>query len=99
MATICTIACIVWALIILTTKHHLARPTSLSEGSAEVLAFIVNMILTFITDTLGYIHTVSLRWELYLEGGLTFDTNIRLLSSAQLSAANSWSITSPGLFA
>ncbi|OQD79914.1 hypothetical protein PENANT_c042G06410 [Penicillium antarcticum] len=59
MATFCAMACIVWALIILTTKHHLAYSTSLSEGSAEVLAFIVNIILTFITDTLGYIHTVA----------------------------------------
>lgn len=92
LATVCAIACIVWASIVLTTRRHLAYPTSLSEGSAEALAFTASILLTFITDTLGYIHSVSLRWALYREGRLAFNTNIRLLSSAHLSAVNSWPV-------
>ncbi|OCK86474.1 hypothetical protein K432DRAFT_284596, partial [Lepidopterella palustris CBS 459.81] len=47
------------------------------------------VVITIINDTLGNIHTVTLRWALYRENRLEFNSNLRLFSSTK-SIWNSW---------
>ena len=56
----------------------------------EILPLGLNILVTFINETLGYVHTNSLRWALQREGRLTFNSNLRLFTSARTSRANAW---------
>ncbi|KAK5119615.1 hypothetical protein LTR85_007444 [Meristemomyces frigidus] len=57
---------------------------------AEGIPLAINLCVTFIVETTGYIHTASLRWSLQREGKLTFNSNLRLLSFSRTSAPNAW---------
>jgi len=48
----------------------------------EVLPLGINIIVTFLNEAMGYIHSTSLRWSLQYENRLTFNSNLRLLSSS-----------------
>ncbi|KUJ22307.1 uncharacterized protein LY89DRAFT_714133 [Mollisia scopiformis] len=67
-------------------------PTAMADTSrgVEVLALVVNTLLTFCLDSLGFIHGSSLRWALAREGRLQHNTNLRLFKSAQNQPQNSW---------
>jgi len=85
-----SIACFASATLI---RHHHrlgAMPLDLSTTSTEILALVVNVILTLLMDGLAYIHATSLRWALYGERRLEFNTNIRLLRSSRQSLPNKW---------
>lgn len=60
----------------------------LSAGASEVLALTVNVILTLCLEGLAFVHATSLRWALYRENRLSFNTNLRLLTSAKSSGPN-----------
>lgn len=66
------------------------QETSLSVAAAEALLFVINILVALLTDAMGYIHGTSLRWALYREGRLNFNTNIRLFTSARKNAPNRW---------
>ena len=66
------------------------RYIRLSTTASEVLSFTINILVALITDSLGYIHGTSLRWALYREDRLHFNTNIRLFTSAGRSTPNRW---------
>lgn len=89
-AWLCIAGCISVAICIFDsdTETHLFGLTSLSDTGSEISAFVVNMLITLLTEVLGYIYSTSLRWALYREGCLEFNTNIRLLTSARSSAPN-----------
>lgn len=89
-ALLAGMACLVWGLVVVITERHHAWPTSLTETQAEGIVFAVNLILTTTTDSLGYVHATSLRWALYREGRLQYNTNIRLFTSSRENAVNSW---------
>ncbi|KAK4548231.1 hypothetical protein LTR36_010101 [Oleoguttula mirabilis] len=57
---------------------------------AEGIPLAINLCVTLIVETTGYIHTASLRWSLQREGKLTFNSNLRLLSFSRTSAPNAW---------
>ena len=63
---------------------------SLSSTASEALSFTVNILVALLTDCLGFIHSTSLRWALYREDRLFFNTNLRLFTSARRSAPNRW---------
>ncbi|TVY57164.1 hypothetical protein LCER1_G002584 [Lachnellula cervina] len=71
-------------------KHTLVREVKITDAVAEALAFLVNILVTLLTDTMGFIHSTSLRWAWYREERLEFNTNIRLFTSARKSAVNRW---------
>jgi len=48
------------------------------------------LTVTLLNDSMGYIHTVSLRWSLQREGKLDFNSNLRLLTSSKYSRPNAW---------
>lgn len=60
--------------------------------SGEVLALAANAIITACLEGLAYIHATSLRWALYEENRLEYNTNLRLFTSARLSKPNRWHI-------
>jgi hypothetical protein len=76
--------------IIVTQGGSCVYPTSLTAASARAVSFLINILLALFTDALGYIHTISLRWALFREGRLDFNTNNRLLSSTRRSMSNWW---------
>ncbi|TVY84882.1 hypothetical protein LSUE1_G001076 [Lachnellula suecica] len=62
----------------------------ISHLAKEVLPLGINIILTFLNESMGYIHSTSLRWSLQTEDHLTFSSNLRLLSSSKISKPNKW---------
>ncbi|KAL2212045.1 hypothetical protein CC79DRAFT_1393294 [Sarocladium strictum] len=91
VAALSTIAC--WALGIwahVTGIEHLAVSFEGHEYSREAILFVVSLLVTFTNDALGYVHTIALRWALYREGRLEYNTNFRLFTSARTSFANRW---------
>ncbi|CZR54741.1 uncharacterized protein PAC_04625 [Phialocephala subalpina] len=63
--------------------------TGLSIGGGEALSLGVNVLLTLCIEALGYIHGTSLRWALFHDGRLQYNTNTRLFSCAR-SSQNGW---------
>lgn len=57
---------------------------------AELMPLAINLFVTLLTQSTGYIHTVSLRWSLQREGRLTFNSNLRLFSCSRKSGPNRW---------
>ena len=76
--------------IICAYKERLAAPSNLSTVSLEILAFITNVIITLCLDGIMFVHSVSLRWALYKENRLEFNTNLRLFTNAKKSGPNRW---------
>ncbi|MBA7491031.1 hypothetical protein ES702_01576 [subsurface metagenome] len=68
------------------------EPRFYSSTIKEIASLIFNICVTVCTETLGFIHATSLRWALYHEGRLQFNSNLRLFTNAKKCAANSWYI-------
>ena len=66
------------------TKCQLAKGRtktfSLNKFALELTPLAINVVVLVVTECLGYIHATSLRWALFYEGKLEFNTNLRLLS-------------------
>ncbi|KAL9110187.1 MAG: hypothetical protein Q9227_005248 [Pyrenula ochraceoflavens] len=88
------ITCFVLASAIFATYGNevLGHFLHLSPSGAEVIALTVNFVLTLCLEGLAFIHATSLRWALYKEDRLEFNTNLRLLTSARISKPNKWYI-------
>lgn len=85
------IGCLVAAVLVIKVPGvYFLRYIPLSTTASEALSFTINILVALITDCLGYIHGTSLRWALYRENRLYFNTNIRLFTSARRSAPNRW---------
>ena len=76
--------------IIATGDGHLVRGARLSETAAEMILLLVSLVVTLCSDTLGFVHATSLRWALYHERRLEYNTNFRLFTSARATLANRW---------
>jgi hypothetical protein len=70
--------------------ESLAYPLPFSSIDAELLALLINFGITLCLEGLAYIHAISLRWALFSESRLQFNTNIRLFTSSKKVRANSW---------
>jgi hypothetical protein len=57
---------------------------------AEVVVLAQNILITICNESLGLIHASSLRWTLQREGRLSFNSNLRLLSSSRAPGPNKW---------
>ncbi|KAL2145233.1 hypothetical protein VTI28DRAFT_7742 [Corynascus sepedonium] len=60
----------------------------MSHTWREVLPLGLNILVTFLNDSMGYIHSCSLRWSLQREGKLDFNSNLRLLTAPKHSRPN-----------
>ncbi|PFH56744.1 hypothetical protein XA68_16047 [Ophiocordyceps unilateralis] len=72
------------------TQPRLALPLALSTTGYEVLSLAINVMVTFCIDGTMFAHSVSLRWALYRERRLQYNTNIRLFTSAKQRGPNTW---------
>jgi hypothetical protein len=60
------------------------------HGAREVLPLGLNILVTFLNESMGYIHSCTLRWSLQYDNRLTFNSNLRLLSSSARFKSNKW---------
>ncbi|KAL7755997.1 hypothetical protein ACKLNR_012990 [Fusarium oxysporum f. sp. zingiberi] len=85
------LACIGSGIYVLATKKEkLAMLVNIDTTAREVLSLVFNIILTFCIDSMAFVHSVSLRWALYSEHQLEFNTNLRLFTSSTKSGPNRW---------
>ena len=56
----------------------------------QALPYLLIAVVTVCTETLDCIHSVTLRWALIHEGRAKFNSNLRLLTAARSSRANTW---------
>ena len=56
----------------------------------DIIVLAQNIIITICNESLGYIHSVSLRWALQREGRLEFNSNLRLFSTSRSWGPNAW---------
>ena len=62
----------------------------LNSVALELIPLAINIVVLIITESLGYIHATSLRWALFYEGKLEFNTNLRLLTFSRRNVSNGW---------
>ncbi|KAK4179457.1 hypothetical protein QBC36DRAFT_74335 [Triangularia setosa] len=62
----------------------------LSNRWRELLPLGLNIFITLLNDSMGYIHAVTLRWSLQREGNLDFNSNLRLLTFSKHSPPNGY---------
>lgn len=60
------------------------------DYTRDLLVLIQTLVITFCQDSLGYIHTVSLRWDLQRSGQLNFNSNLRLWQNTRYNGPNAW---------
>jgi hypothetical protein len=60
------------------------------HAAKEVLPLGLNILVTFLNESVGYIHSCTLRWSLQYDNRLTFNSNLRLLSSSARFKSNKW---------
>jgi len=72
--------------------YRLDLPKSNVDWSTEVISLVINVGITILLEPLSYVHAVSLRWALYREGHLQYNTNLRLFTTAKKSRPNQWYI-------
>ncbi|KAI4275631.1 MAG: hypothetical protein L6R38_005820 [Xanthoria sp. 2 TBL-2021] len=63
-----------------------------------MFSLILAITFTFCNESLGLIHTNSLRWALSQEGRLEFNSNLRLLTHVHTSKPNHWAVNLYALF-
>ncbi|CRG82902.1 hypothetical protein PISL3812_00249 [Talaromyces islandicus] len=97
---ILSLLCLISGIYIVQTnrKTLVAGPWSISSAGQEVLALAVNTILTLCIDGMMLVHSVSLRWALYRDGRLQYNTNIRLFTSSKSATPNKGYINVLALF-
>lgn len=79
-------------------SRHAAIRYHFSLALAEILPLLFNIFITLCIDCLSYIHTTSLRWALWREKRLVFNSNLCLFSSARHCAANHWATNAVSAF-
>ncbi|KAH6952235.1 hypothetical protein DER45DRAFT_636565 [Fusarium avenaceum] len=85
------LACIGSGIYVLATKKEkLALHVNVDIMAIEVLSLVFNIILTFCIDSMAFTHSVSLRWALYGEHKLEFNTNLRLSTNSTKIGPNRW---------
>ncbi|RTE81035.1 hypothetical protein BHE90_004491 [Fusarium euwallaceae] len=96
--SVSAIACSIWLLAAEGGLIIAFLPDNVAQGVAgvglvgELLPLVFNLLIAGCTEAVSYIHAVSLRWALYREGRLEFNSNLRLFTSAKSSRTNTRSV-------
>ncbi|KAG1855598.1 hypothetical protein F4604DRAFT_1932230 [Suillus subluteus] len=69
--------------LFVTNKVDVAMWPTQMPLQGELLALVLNLIITLCTESLGFLHGISLRSALASESRLRFNTNLRLLTAAR----------------
>jgi len=83
-------SCIIAGIVIL-AKHGFSGVTAATTSSIdctlhmqkEILSMTFNFIVTLCTESIGFVHGISLRSALASESRLLFNTNLRLMTAAR----------------
>ncbi|KAG2359401.1 hypothetical protein BDR07DRAFT_218167 [Suillus spraguei] len=59
------------------------QPSAQISLQMEILTLVLNLIVTLCTESIGFVHSISLRSALASESRLRFNTNLRLLTAAR----------------
>ncbi|KAK0559565.1 hypothetical protein OC844_004322 [Tilletia horrida] len=62
----------------------------LDSPSRYGLKAAITVVTTVCIKSMAYVHNISLRWALFHEGKLRFNSNLRLVQHCRNSPANSW---------
>jgi hypothetical protein len=93
LAALCCLACFITSSVIFGVRIPvLLYRSTVTTRVAGFLSFAVNLVLTQCLEGLGYIHATSLRWALFEEERLKFNTNLRLFTSSRRPGPNKWYI-------
>lgn len=91
VGTILAIASIANGLYIIETHPEIfCMVLRISPPAQKVLSLTINIVFTLCSSGMMFTHDVSLRWALYHEGRLEFNTNLRLFTSSKKSGPNRW---------
>ena len=71
---------------------------SVGQAAFFMIPLVLATIVTFCSESLGLVHTTSLRWALWREGRLHFNTNLRLMTQAHSSKPNRWAVNLYAIF-
>ncbi|KAG0698873.1 hypothetical protein DFH29DRAFT_80482 [Suillus ampliporus] len=63
--------------------HGVAQMTLSSSLSKEMVALMLNLMITLCTESIGFVHGISLRYGLASESRLRFNSNLRLLTATR----------------
>jgi hypothetical protein len=66
------------------------RIFQVSQAAMVIIPLILNFVLTYVFDAVNFIHETSLRWALWSEGRLVYNSNPRLFSSTTRHGPNKW---------
>ncbi|OAX43106.1 hypothetical protein K503DRAFT_766201 [Rhizopogon vinicolor AM-OR11-026] len=80
-----SISCIIAGTVIIATRgtNGAISCSFNSNLQHEILALVLNLIVTLCTESTGLVHGISLRSALASESRLRFNTNLRLLTAAR----------------
>lgn len=70
--------------------RHYYAPRVHWDFLRDTLILAQTVVLTICQDSLGYIHTISLRWALQQDGQLEFNSNSRLWQNVKTRGPNAW---------
>ncbi|KAF2098211.1 hypothetical protein NA57DRAFT_77004 [Rhizodiscina lignyota] len=66
------------------------RALQVSHAAAILIGLLLNYALTAVFDCMGRVHSTALRWSLWEEGRLRFNSNPRLFAVSHSHAPNKW---------
>lgn len=69
------------------TTHRIYH---LMRGGSILLTLSMNLLTAAILDSINFIHAVTLRWALFHEQRLRFNSNVRLFTRSKCHGPNSW---------
>ena len=88
------IAGVVAIIALLATKLNESNGLVEMQLSGRIITLLLplgfSVIVTLCNECVGLTHTTTLRWALWQEGRLKFNSNLRFLTSARRSPSNGW---------
>ncbi|KAK9367360.1 hypothetical protein V1509DRAFT_627100 [Lipomyces kononenkoae] len=77
-------------LIISKVQSQVGQTLSFDEKARDAVSLLFTILVAVFTEALGFIHGTCLKWTLFKEDKLKFNSNLRLVSCSKRSRANSW---------
>ena len=71
-------------------QHRAWAITLCWRTGPELIVLAQNILITLCNESIGYVHSVSLRWALQQSGKLNFNSNLRLFPASLGFGPNAW---------
>ncbi|KAK0531116.1 hypothetical protein OC834_003070 [Tilletia horrida] len=86
----CCIVVLTFCLGVWLQRYATTNVWMLDSPSRYGLKAAITVVTTVCIKSMAYVHNISLRWALFHEGKLRFNSNLRLVQHCRNSPANSW---------